>query len=198
MKTLAEYNKNSDFKLKNNDLLQKIPIEDESVEKIQFLLNHIINSIYDEMKPQEKELNQNIYYKHLMLEARKIRENAYCPYSHFQVGSVFVDENLNSYYGVNVENASYGITLCGERVAVQTGVGQGSRKIKYIVTQAGTPEPKNPCGACRDIISEFGDINTIIIFSNLSFDYKIFNIKQLMPFYEPSNKLLDATRKSLI
>ena len=118
----------------------------------------------------------------LIDEAIAARENAYVPYSKFAVGAVVVDENGNHIKGANVENGSYGLSNCGERSAIFAAVSNGMKKIKTICVVADTSGPVSPCGACRQVIHEFSDEDTVIILSNLKKDYKILNVEELLPY----------------
>src|SRR3984893_18782277 len=84
------------------------------------------------------------------------RRHAHAPFSHFQVGSALEDESGRIHTGCNVENASYGLTLCAERVAVFKAISEGARKFTRIVVAADTDVLTPPCGACRQILWEFG------------------------------------------
>ncbi|MGL5051863.1 MAG: cytidine deaminase [Fusobacteriaceae bacterium] len=118
----------------------------------------------------------------LIDEAIVAREGAYAPYSKFKVGAVVVDENNKHYKGCNVENASYGLSNCGERTAIFSAVSSGMKKIKTIAVVADTSGPVSPCGACRQVIKEFGDEDTVIILGNLKRDYKIMTMEELLPY----------------
>lgn len=118
----------------------------------------------------------------LIDEAIEARKNAYVKYSNFAVGAVVVDENGKHFKGVNVENASYGLTNCGERTAIFTAVTNGMKKISIICIVADTSGPVSPCGACRQVIKEFSDNETIIILANLKRNYKIITVDELLPF----------------
>lgn len=91
-----------------------------------------------------------------LIRAAKIaREHAYAPYSRFKVGAaVLTDAGL--YTGVNVENASYPLSVCAERNAIAAAVGAGARRVYAIAVIADTPDPVSPCGGCRQVIREFG------------------------------------------
>jgi len=99
--------------------------------------------------------------------ARSVIGNSYSPYSRFRVASVVRDVKGRIYHGVNVENASYGLTVCAERVAIFTAVANGARHIRELLVASETDEPVPPCGACLQVISEFGDDETIIYMVSL-------------------------------
>ena len=92
------------------------------------------------------------------------RENAHAPYSHFRVGAALEDASGRVHSGCNVENATYGLTLCAERVAVFKAISEGARKFRRIAIAADTDTLTPPCGACRQILWEFcGDIEIVLI-----------------------------------
>ena len=92
----------------------------------------------------------------MVKRAKRISENAYCPYSEFRVGAVVLTLDGHMYEGCNVENASYGLTICAERNAIFHMVAQGKQKIAAIVIYTPSQRPAAPCGACRQVINEFG------------------------------------------
>jgi cytidine deaminase len=92
------------------------------------------------------------------------REYAHAPYSYFRVGAALQDEGGRVHTGCNVENATYGLTLCAERVAVYKAISEGARKFRRIAIAADTDALTPPCGACRQILWEFcGDIEILLL-----------------------------------
>ncbi|MEP1032311.1 cytidine deaminase [Ekhidna sp.] len=90
--------------------------------------------------------------------AKKVAKQAYAPYSKFKVGCALLTKSGNVYTGCNVENASYGLTICAERNAIAQAINQeGNVEIETIVVYTPTPTPTPPCGACRQVIHEFGN-----------------------------------------
>lgn len=82
---------------------------------------------------------------------------AYVPYSHFPVGACLVTKEGKTYQGLNIENASYGLSNCAERTAFFKAVSEGERAFSHLVIAGHTPEPISPCGACRQVMAEFCD-----------------------------------------
>ena len=119
--------------------------------------------------------------KKLIKEAKRAREMAYAPYSKFKVGAAVLADNNNIFTGCNVENVSYGLTICAERIAISKAISEGCKKIKAIAVIADTKEPVSPCGACRQFIMEFNP-DTLVIMGTL--DRKIYTttIKELLPY----------------
>ena len=118
--------------------------------------------------------------KELIAAATLVRENAYAPYSEFKVGSAVETDDGEIIVGSNVESASYGLTVCAERVAVWNAISQGKRKIVKIAVVADTEELTPPCGVCRQIIWEFGG-NIPVIFANLHGKVETVEMKDLLP-----------------
>lgn len=110
------------------------------------------------------------------------RERAYAPYSNFKVGAALIDDLGNTHIGANIENGSFGLTNCAERTAIFTAKTAGMKKINVIAIVADTSGPVSPCGACRQVISEFSDENTVIILANLKKEYKVIDIDELLPY----------------
>nr|WP_317894543.1 cytidine deaminase [Pyrofollis japonicus] len=95
--------------------------------------------------------------------ALSVLDNAYAPYSGVRVAAAVEAEDGSVFLGVNVENASYGLTICAERSAVASMVTAGKRKLRKVVIVSSTEEPLPPCGACLQVLVEFGDRGTVVV-----------------------------------
>ncbi len=93
----------------------------------------------------------------LVSAARAVRKRAHAPYSNFHVGAAVLDERGRLHIGCNVENASYGLTICAERNAIAAAVAAGARRLRALAVVTKTTPPGSPCGACRQVLAEFGD-----------------------------------------
>jgi len=91
----------------------------------------------------------------LLKIARDVMSNAYCPYSKYQVGAALLGDNGMVVSGCNVENVSYGLSICAERVAFGTGISKGVRRFLAIAVVSSEKKLPYPCGACRQIMAEF-------------------------------------------
>lgn len=87
--------------------------------------------------------------------AQKASQNAYVPYSHFPIGAAVKTKSGDIYLGCNIENASFGLTNCGERTAIFKAISEGHRDFEEIAVYSETEDPISPCGACRQVMAEF-------------------------------------------
>ena len=101
-------------------------------------------------------------YDELVRAALDVRKRAYAPYSKFKVGAALRSDCGAIFVGCNVENISYGLTNCAERVAIGNAVAGGSIRFSAIAIVADTADPIAPCGACRQVLSEFGDLVVVM------------------------------------
>ena len=109
-----------------------------------------------------------LYTNELLTLSRFARDNAYAPYSGFSVGAAILFSNGQMHAGVNVENASYGLTNCAERSALFTGITAGCLRIDQVAISAQNKHGEllstfMPCGACRQVLAEFGHRDTLVI-----------------------------------
>jgi cytidine deaminase len=104
----------------------------------------------------------------LITAARRAAARAYCPYSHFPVGAALLTDHGEIFSGCNVENASYGLTICAERNAIFQAAAHGARPlvVRAIVVFTPTDAPIAPCGACRQVLNEFGPDAEVISVCN--------------------------------
>jgi cytidine deaminase len=115
----------------------------------------------------------------LVEEASEAREHAHAPYSGFLVGAAALDEEGRIHRGCNVENASYGLSVCAERHAVAAVIAAGRDRMVALAVVTDTNPPASPCGACRQVLVEFGDFPVIL--ANLSGDRSITRAADLLP-----------------
>ena len=116
----------------------------------------------------------------LLTAALAARENAFAPYSEFRVGAAIEDAEGRIHTGCNVENSTYGLTVCAERVAVFKAISEGVRKFRRVAVAADTDRLTPPCGACRQILWEFcGDVEIVLV--NLRGQTETYRLKDLFP-----------------
>ncbi|HYT83724.1 MAG TPA: cytidine deaminase [Gemmatimonadales bacterium] len=100
----------------------------------------------------------------LVRQARAVQQHAYCPYSRFRVGAAIEAADGRVFVGCNVESASYGLTICAERMALGAAVAGGTRRLARVVVATDAEPPASPCGACRQLLAEFGlDLEVIAV-----------------------------------
>jgi cytidine deaminase len=115
----------------------------------------------------------------LIAAAREAYEHAYAPYSHYRVGAAVLADDGQVYTGVNVENAVYPLTICAERAAIFRAVAAGARKITAVAVL--TENGGAPCGACRQVMREFGDDSMPIIIADRSGASRTHTLGELLP-----------------
>jgi cytidine deaminase len=115
----------------------------------------------------------------LVRRAQEVRKNSYSPYSGFAVGAALLAESGAVYTGTNCESASYGGTICAERAALTAAVSAGERKFEALAVAAGD-RPVTPCGICRQLLAEFGDM-TVLCAAGEGAEYKTTSLSALLP-----------------
>ncbi len=133
----------------------------------------------------------NDMFNILISKAMEARKGAYAPYSKYLVGAALLTDNMTVYTGCNIENASYGATNCAERTAIFKAVSEGERNFNAIAI-VGAPADSEmdtvfseyafPCGMCRQVIQEFCKPDFTIIVAKSLEDYKVFTLKELLPY----------------
>ncbi len=124
----------------------------------------------------------------LFEEALEARQNSYCPYSGFAVGAALLAQNGDIFYGCNIENSSYGATICAERSAFSGAISQGVRAFSAIAIAGGytkeeTLVPAYPCGICRQVMSEFCAPKTFqIILGTSPEELQIHTLEEILPY----------------
>lgn len=118
--------------------------------------------------------------KALIDAARRARERAVADFSHFKVGAALETSDGTVVTGCNIENATYGLTMCAERVAMFKALSEGHRAFRRIAVVADTADPTSPCGPCRQILWEFGG-NLEVILANLTEEKGRYLLKDLLP-----------------
>ena len=119
-------------------------------------------------------------FESLIETAKEARLQSVAPFSDFKVGAAVRTDSGKVYTGCNVESASYGLTVCAERVAIWKALSEGERHFTELAVVADTDTLTPPCGTCRQIIWEFAR-DAKIVFANLDGRNQVFNIRQLLP-----------------
>ena len=143
-----------------------------------------VNSIYSTENGNLEQLAKlcDITYDLLtkmMNQAESVKSNSYSPYSKFQVGCTLLTSSDTLFNGTNVENVSYGATICAERSAIVSAISNGEKSIKLYVVTSNLEEFLTPCGACRQCIVEFGKAKIILM--NVKKQCKFTSIDELLP-----------------
>lgn len=117
----------------------------------------------------------------LLRAAKAVREHAYCPYSNFQVGSAILTEDGTVFIGCNVENRTFGLTVCAERVAALSAVAKGHRAIAAVAVVTDTEPPSPPCGQCLEVLTEFGRPDLAVLLANVQGASKEYRLSDFLP-----------------
>jgi cytidine deaminase len=144
------------------------------------LLNLITVSYGTRMKLSKNNINLSDWQP-LILAAKKASNNAYAPYSKFYVGAAAIDNDNKIYTGCNVENASYGLTVCAERNCLSYTVNQKSSSITALLVYTQQKELTPPCGACRQVIAEFLSQDALVASANHLDHLKVWTVAELLP-----------------
>lgn len=134
----------------------------------------------------------DLTYRSLAGAAKRAAEKAYCIYSDFPVGAAVLGQQGRVYSGCNIENASYGLTICAERNAIFQAIANGERSILAVVIYTPTSKPSAPCGACRQVIREFGSKAEIICICNGQCSIRLSCAELLPESFGPENVLSPA------
>ena len=142
---------------------------------------------------------QDIPVKELIERATDMLNYSYVPYSRFTVGAALLTGNNKVYTGCNIENASFGPTICAERTAIFKAVSEGIKDFKAICIVGGPDKQIKdycaPCGVCRQVMREFCDLDFKIILAKSIDDYKVYTLEELLPLsFKPQNQI-GATQK---
>jgi len=119
-------------------------------------------------------------FQKLVAAARAARRNAHAPYSGIRVGAALLTRSGKIYSGANMENASYGLTICAERIAVGKAVSEGHRRFEAIAVVVPCSNP-TPCGACRQVLAEFGECIVICVDARKRSQARIYQLSELLP-----------------
>jgi cytidine deaminase len=117
----------------------------------------------------------------LLTASRHARDAAYAPYSNFKVGAAVLTADGRIFTGCNIENASFGASMCAERVAIFTVIAAGHRQIQALAVIADTPQPVAPWGLCRQVLAEFSPDCQVIMANLAGGDYQVMTLDQLLP-----------------
>ena len=116
----------------------------------------------------------------MIVVAAEARQRAYAPYSHFLVGAAIATADGSIFAGANIENASYGLTACAERIALWSGTVSGGTDFRLIVLVTDTAQPVAPCGACRQVLSELAP-DAVVVMTTLGGARRDATVQDLLP-----------------
>lgn len=126
-------------------------------------------------------MSADIPWEQLFEAAKQVRERAHAPYSKFPVGAAILYEDGSVVTGCNVENSSYGLSVCAERSAIVAGVAQGRGRPVAVAIVVDTPTPCPPCGMCRQVMLEFAPKELPVRSRNLKGDEASYSLGELLP-----------------
>ncbi|VVC34266.1 APOBEC/CMP deaminase, zinc-binding,Cytidine and deoxycytidylate deaminase domain,Cytidine deaminase [Cinara cedri] len=142
-------------------------------------------------------LNSDV--QHLITMSTLAREKAYCPYSNFKIGAALQCDDGTIFAGCNVENASYGLAICAERTAIVKAVSEGKMKFtKIAIAGLNNNQFVSPCGACRQFLSEFNNVNddvAIYLYQPKGSNVLVTSISELLPMDFKFNEIKDYLNK---
>ncbi len=127
--------------------------------------------------------------------ATETRQSAYAPYSKFKVGAAIIDDRGRQYGGCNVENASYGATICAERNGILSAVAAGAKSLKHVVVVTEMNPPAEPCALCLQVIGEFATDETLIWLADLKAVREVVKLKDLLPRHFGPKSLARGLKK---
>lgn len=117
----------------------------------------------------------------LIAKSKQAMNYAYAPYSNFKVGAALMTADGTVYLGANIENSSYSLTCCAERVAIFKAVSEGHFQFNEMAVIGATEEPISPCGACRQVMAQFFDEHVTIYLANKNGNFNVTTIAELLP-----------------
>ena len=130
--------------------------------------------------------------KKMLQSAHEAKERAYVPYSHFHVGACLKAKSGAYYMGCNIENAAYSPTNCAERTAMFKAVSEGERGFEALAITSDSENITTPCGVCRHVLAEFCSGDMPVICSNRNLEYKVFELRELLPASFTKDDLIPA------
>jgi cytidine deaminase len=143
-------------------------------------------------KIKQKNLMTN---EELIKLAKEVQKKAHAPYSKFRVGSALLTEDGEVFTGCNIENSSYSLTICAERVAIFKAYSEGKRKFKKIAIVSDSKNFISPCGACRQVLMDLAGGELEVILTNSMGEIKIFKLSELLPLPFGSKDLKKKKRR---
>lgn len=119
--------------------------------------------------------------RRLLTAALAVRQRAYAPYSHFQVGAAVLADDGRVYAGCNVENSSYGLALCAERNAIGQAIARGATRVLAVAVVAASPRPTPPCGMCLQALAEFAEGDIPVLLASTEGEQELLHLSDLLP-----------------